>query len=197
MEGRIFWNTGDEHDELGHITEDPLTRRLMMEKRLSKLEYIRKLIPPEEQISIEFENLSESVTRKLVIIISWGSTKGAILDSLEKIVSEKPDVQFLLVQIKLLNPFPGEQLQQIIEKKINQIKQNLNTFSEKDVVKIIVEMNYLSQLDILIRQNTVIKSDFKILKYNGRPMSYTEVYESIINILNSNSLERVILTNGV
>jgi 2-oxoglutarate ferredoxin oxidoreductase subunit alpha len=112
-------------------------------------------------------------------------------------VSEKPDVQFLFVQIKLLNPFPGEQLQQIIEKKINQIKQNLNTFSEKDVIKIIVEMNYLSQLDILIRQNTVIKSDFKILKYNGRPMSYTEVYESIINILNSNSLERVILTNGV
>ena len=164
---------------------------------MSKIEYIRKLIPPEEQIAIEFENLSESDINKLVIIISWGSTKGAILDSLEKIVSEKQDVQFLFVQIKLLNPFPGEQLQQIIEKKINQIKQNLNTFSEKDVIKIIVEMNYLSQLDILIRQNTVIQSDFKILKYNGRPMSHTEVYDSIINILNNNSHERVILTNGV
>ncbi|HEX5904763.1 MAG TPA: 2-oxoacid:acceptor oxidoreductase subunit alpha [Candidatus Nitrosocosmicus sp.] len=197
MEGKIFWNTGDEHDELGHITEDPLTRRLMMEKRLSKLEYIRKLIPSEEQITIEFENLSESDTNKLVIIISWGSTKGAILDSLEKLVSEKADVQFLFVQVKLLNPFPGEQLQQIIEKKINQIKQNSNEFSDKDVIKIVVEMNYLSQLDILIKQNTVIQSDFKILKYNGRPMSHNEVYDSVINILNNNAQERVILTNGV
>lgn len=197
MEGKIFWNTGDEHDELGHITEDPLTRRLMMEKRLSKLEYIRKLIPSEEQITIEFENLSESDTNKLVIIISWGSTKGAILDSLEKLVSEKADVQFLFVQVKLLNPFPGEQLQQIIEKKINQIKQNTNEFSDKDIIKIVVEMNYLSQLDILIKQNTVIQSDFKILKYNGRPMSYNEVYDSVINILNNNAQERVILTNGV
>ncbi|HSA75323.1 MAG TPA: 2-oxoacid:acceptor oxidoreductase subunit alpha [Candidatus Nitrosocosmicus sp.] len=197
MEGRIFWNTGDEHDELGHITEDPLTRRLMMEKRLSKLEYIRKLIPLGEQITIEFENLSESDTNKLVIIISWGSTKGAILDSLEKLVSEKADVQFLFVQVKLLNPFPGEQLQQIIEKKINQIKQNSNGFSDKDVIKIVVEMNYLSQLDILIKQNTVIQSDFKILKYNGRPMSHNEVYDSVINILNNNTQERVILTNGV
>ncbi|HEU5119446.1 MAG TPA: 2-oxoacid:acceptor oxidoreductase subunit alpha [Candidatus Nitrosocosmicus sp.] len=197
MEGKIFWNTGDEHDELGHITEDPLTRRLMMEKRLSKLEYIRKLIPPEEQITIEFENLLESDTNKLVIIISWGSTKGAILDSLEKLVSEKADVQFLFVQLKLLNPFPGEQLQQIIENKINQIKQNSNEFSDKDVIKIVVEMNYLSQLDILIKQNTVIQSDFKILKYNGRPMSHNEVYDSVINILNNNAQERVILTNGV
>jgi 2-oxoglutarate/2-oxoacid ferredoxin oxidoreductase subunit alpha len=197
MEGKIFWNTGDEHDEQGHITEDPLTRRLMMEKRLSKLEYIRELIPSEEQITIEFENLSESAINKLVIIISWGSTKGAILDSLEKLVSEKPDVQFLFVQIKLLNPFPGKQLQQIIEKRINQITQNSNAFSDKDVIKIIVEMNYLSQLDILIKQNTAIQSDFKILKYNGRPMSHNEVYDSISNILNNDSQQRVILTNGV
>ena len=31
--GTVFWNTGDEHDELGHITEDPALRNLMMEKR--------------------------------------------------------------------------------------------------------------------------------------------------------------------
>lgn len=197
MEGRIFWNTGDEHDEQGHITEDPTTRVLMMEKRLSKLEYIRKLIPTEEQIITEFENLPKSDTNKLVIIISWGSTKGAILDSLEKLVSEKQGVQFLYIQVKLLNPFPGKRLQEIIDKKINQVKQNSNTFLEKDVITIVVEMNYLSQLDILIKQNITLQSDFKILKYNGRPMSHTEVYDSLNNILNNNSQERVILNNGV
>jgi 2-oxoglutarate ferredoxin oxidoreductase subunit alpha len=29
-ENGIFWNTGDEHDEVGHITEDPYTRTAMM-----------------------------------------------------------------------------------------------------------------------------------------------------------------------
>ena len=106
-------------------------------------------------------------------------------------------LQFLFVQIKLLNPFPGRRLQEIIDNKISQIKQNSNTFLETDVIRIVVEMNYLSQLDILIKQNTVLRSDFKILKYNGRPMSHTEVYTSIANILNNNSQERVILTNGV
>lgn len=197
MEGRIFWNTGDEHDEKGHITEDPGTRVLMMEKRLSKLEHIRKLIPKEEQIAIEFENDQKIDSNKLVIVISWGSTKGAILDTLEKLDLEKPRVQFLFIQIKLLNPFPGKLLQEIIDRKISQIKQNSSTFSESDVIKIIVEMNYLSQLDILIKQNIALQSDFKILKYNGRPMSHTEVYDTIINILNNNSQERVILNNGV
>ena len=197
MEGKIFWNTGDEHDELGHITEDPVTRILMMEKRLSKLEYIHKVIPVDEQIAIEFENDTKSNTKKLVVIMSWGSTKGAILDSLERLTSDRQDIQFLFIQLKLLNPFPGKRLQEIIENKINQVKKNSKTFSEKDIVHVIVEMNFLSQLDMLIRQSTAIKSEFKILKYNGRPMSHTEIYDSLINILNNNSQERVILSNGV
>jgi 2-oxoglutarate ferredoxin oxidoreductase subunit alpha len=197
MEGKIFWNTGDEHDELGHITEDPVTRILMMEKRLSKLEYIHKVIPVDEQIAIEFEKDTKSNTKKLVVIMSWGSTKGAILDSLERLTSDRQDIQFLFIQLKLLNPFPGKRLQEIIDNKINQVKKNSKTFSEKDIVHVIVEMNFLSQLDMLIRQSTAIKSEFKILKYNGRPMSHTEIYDSMINILNNNSQERVILSNGV
>src|SRR5437667_9688828 len=38
QEGTIFWNTGDEHDEMGHITEDPGLRNAMMEKRFAKLD---------------------------------------------------------------------------------------------------------------------------------------------------------------
>ena len=33
----IYWNTGDEHDEKGHISEDPTNRDAMMEKRMNKL----------------------------------------------------------------------------------------------------------------------------------------------------------------
>ena len=30
----VFWNTGDERDERGHISEHPTTRTKMMEKRM-------------------------------------------------------------------------------------------------------------------------------------------------------------------
>src|SRR2546423_6204920 len=33
-----FWNTGDEHDEMGHIEEDPDNRVKMMTKRMTKLD---------------------------------------------------------------------------------------------------------------------------------------------------------------
>ena len=44
-ENGIFWNTGDEHDEEGHITEDPEIRKKMVEKRMSKLQLIIEQIP--------------------------------------------------------------------------------------------------------------------------------------------------------
>ena len=74
-ENGIFWNTGDEHDEMGHITEDPETRISMMEKRLSKSELIQSRIPKEEQIMIEFENNTNGKVKKLIVIVSWGFTK--------------------------------------------------------------------------------------------------------------------------
>jgi 2-oxoglutarate ferredoxin oxidoreductase subunit alpha len=60
-------------------------------------------------------------------------------------------------------------------------------------------MNYLGQLDILLRQNTKINTDFNILKYNGRPISFSELYKSVLNIIkdNNNIGKRVILESGV
>lgn len=195
-ENGIFWNTGDEHDESGHITEDPETRNRMMEKRLSKLDLIIREIPKEEQISIEFGNSNNPNIKKLIIILSWGSTKGAILDAIEKIAKQESTIQFLFLQIKLLNPFPSELLNNIIKDNIEKLKKNTGS-SDFETIITIVEMNYLSQLDLLIKQNTTIQSDYNILKYNGRPMSHTEIHNSLINILRNKSSRRVILRNGV
>ena len=38
----VHYYTGDEHNENGHISEEPLNRRLMVEKRMKKLELSRK-----------------------------------------------------------------------------------------------------------------------------------------------------------
>src|SRR5215218_7162449 len=48
-ENGIFWNTGDEHNEEGHIIEDPTVRIKMMNKRMTKLDLILQKIPDEDK----------------------------------------------------------------------------------------------------------------------------------------------------
>lgn len=44
--------TSDEHDFLGHITEDPVLREAQMEKRMQKLQTAREEIPKEDQYTL-------------------------------------------------------------------------------------------------------------------------------------------------
>jgi 2-oxoglutarate ferredoxin oxidoreductase subunit alpha len=194
-ENGIFWNTGDEHDEEGHITEDPEIRKKMVEKRMSKLQLIIEQIPERDQITIEFEDKSKRNIENTVIILSWGSTKGAILDTLERISLEFENIKFMFIQVKLLNPFPSKLLEDTVNtRRGNNFKSDSNT---KTTI-ISIEMNYLAQLDILLKQNTTINTNFNILKYNGRPISFSELYETFIKIINKDNIEkRVILENGV
>ncbi len=197
-ENGIFWNTGDEHDEQGHITEDPYIRKKMVEKRMSKLQLILEQIPHQDQITVEFKDTLKKDIENKIIILSWGSTKGVILDALERISPEFKNIEFIFIQVKLLYPFPSKLLEDTINKLIgdktgNSFKQDSN--SKTTIISI--EMNYLAQLDILLKQNTTINTDHNILKYNGRPISLSELYESFLRIINSNLGKRVILENGV
>ncbi len=197
-ENGIFWNTGDEHDEQGHITEDPEIRKNMVEKRMSKLQLIVEQLPHQDQVTIEFEDMLKKDIEHKFIILSWGSTKGVILDTLERISPEFKNIEFIFIQVKLLYPFPSELLEDTINKLIgeksgNSFKQDSN--SKTTIISI--EMNYLAQLDILLKQNTTINTDHNILKYNGRPISLSELYESLLSIINNHLGKRVILENGV
>ncbi len=194
-ENGIFWNTGDEHDEEGHITEDPEIRKKMVEKRMSKLQLIIEQIPEQDQITIEFEDKSKRNIENTIIILSWGSTKGAILDTLERISLEFENIKFIFIQVKLLNPFPSN----LLEDTVNTTRgNNFKSDSNTKTTIISIEMNYLAQLDILLKQNTTINTNFNILKYNGRPISFSELYETFIKIINKDNIEkRVILENGV
>ena len=149
----------------------------------------------EDQITIEFEDKSKRNIENTIIILSWGSTKGAILDTLERISLEFENIKFIFIQVKLLNPFPSKLLEDTVNtRRGNNFKSDSNT---KTTI-ISIEMNYLAQLDILLKQNTTINTDFNILKYNGRPISFSELYETFIKIINKDNIEkRVILENGV
>jgi 2-oxoglutarate/2-oxoacid ferredoxin oxidoreductase subunit alpha len=172
-ENGIFWNTGDEHNEEGHIIEDPTVRVKMMDKRMTKLDLILEKIPDEDK-ALAYNGNSD------IVITSWGSTKGVILDTLDELNKEGIKIKF--VQIKLLNPFP----QQLLEKMLHSAKTIIN-----------IEMNYSSQLAKLIKQNLQRDIDYEVVKYNGRPISCDEIYKVIKEIVNNNiEKRRIVLDYG-
>ncbi len=171
-ENGIFWNTGDEHTENGHITENPETRTQMMEKRMGKLDVALREIPDEEK-ALRYGEDSD------MTIISWGSTKGAILDAMERLAGEGAKINF--VQVKLLNPFPAEYVESLLE---------------KTRLLIDVEMNYSGQLGRLLRENLKRDPDYYVVKYNGRPVSSSELYATLRRIIDGKAKRREVLTHG-
>lgn len=173
-ENAIFWNTGDEHTEEGHISEDPENRNKMMDKRMKKLELaLDKIAEDDKAACYNFDSNTKNV------VISWGSTKGAILEALEKLTEEGSKLRF--IQVRLLHPFPTG---------------TIKKFLTNARLIIDVEMNYSSQLGSLVQQYTGREIDFKIVKYNGRPMSTTEIYIALKAILSGNNERRIVLDGG-
>ncbi|MGQ0791491.1 MAG: 2-oxoacid:ferredoxin oxidoreductase subunit alpha [Nitrosopumilaceae archaeon] len=171
LEDGIFWNTGDESDEYGHISEDPYLRIQMMDKRLSRFDLILNQIPKEDQV-VSFGTADHC-------IISWGSAKGPIIDAIDMLKKENINVGF--IQIKLLHPFPTGYVKSLL----------------KDVKTIIdVEANHTGQLGTLFKQNLGRDVDYFILKYTGRSMTSTEIYDSLKKILGNKAKKREILTHG-
>ena len=174
-ENAIFWNTGDEHTEEGHITEDPDLRNKMVSKRMNKLEKALSEIPiVDKLVCFEFGKSTGDIT-----VVSWGSTKGAIVEAMEMLAERGKAIRF--IQLRLLHPFPTYEMMNLLK----------NT-----KLLIDIEMNYTSQLGSLIRQQIGRDIDYRIVKFNGRPMSTSEVYYAVSAILEGTSKKRVVLEHG-
>jgi 2-oxoglutarate ferredoxin oxidoreductase subunit alpha len=169
--GTIFWNTGDEHDEYGHIDEDPINRTRMMEKRMGKLRIIEETVPSSEKISIYGDDSPD------VWLISWGSTKGPIIDALN-LLGVGYKIGFL--QVRMLYPFPG----QVVAEKLRNAERIVD-----------VEQNYSGQMGRLLTMTTGIKPTNYILKYNGRPFSSTEIKDALVEVLQKDT-KRVVMNRG-
>ncbi len=169
----LHYHTGDEHNEAGHISEEPMNRRLMMEKRMKKLDLVAQEVPLEDKLAFFGDQTSENV------IVSWGSPKGAIIEALALLKQEGLNAVFL--QVRLILPLPAEHIRKAFEGK-------------KRIIDI--EDNYSGQLGEVIKEKTGIAPNFHILKYTGRPMTTTEVYEAIKLILTDKAAERQVLMFG-
>jgi len=171
--GGVYWHTGDEHNELGHISEDPTIRDYMMEKRMGKITLADMEIPISDRVNF-FGPEDADIT-----VVSWGSTKGAILDAMEWLKQDGISVNFL--QLRLINPFPTEYVAKVLSKA-------------KRIVGI--EMNYSGQLIGIVRERTCIPIEQLVVKYNGRPMSSEELYGALKIVHEGKAPKRIVLKRG-
>ena len=143
----------DEHDEAGHMIEDAATRKAQVEKRMRKLDGLKREITP-----LEFSEAKGAE----VTLIGWGSTYGAIREAADILAKEVKNVN--TIHFSQVWPFPAESVTTALKKT----KQN-----------IVVEGNATGQLAALIRRETGIAVDGTILKYDGRPFSPMEIVERV------------------
>jgi len=143
-----------EHDEFGFTTENKEIAKKMQEKRMMKFKALEKEVRENFEMVKVFGNGKN-------LIISFGSTKGAILDALETLK------EFRFLQILYLSPFPKEAVKKEIEKA-------------KNVV--VIENNPSGQLGKVLMEN--IGSGFdEILKYDGRPFTAEEIIFNVRKLI--------------
>ena len=144
----------DEHDEEAHITEDLILREKMVDKRLKKLDPIKKeIVPPELVGSSNYK----------VLITGWGSTYNVVREALQELGRE--DISFLHF------------------KQVYPLYEGTRDYLHKAQINIIIENNATSQFGKLIKLYTGMDIEAKILKYNGLAFSVEEVAAEIKKIL--------------
>ncbi len=151
----IFWLTGDEHDEWGHVSEDPNNRIKMMQKRNGKYEKMLSDLKPEEKF-----NLIGEPGKADLLLVTWGGPSAAALEAIK-------GKNIALLQIKLIHPLPNEILD-ILKK------------SKKTAI---LEENITAQLKQHIASVTGFMIENEILKYNGRLVRYDEVAEALDSVI--------------
>ncbi|MEM3796542.1 MAG: 2-oxoacid:acceptor oxidoreductase family protein [Archaeoglobaceae archaeon] len=149
-----------EHDEYGFATEDPFIREKMMLNMERNLMTIAKSLSGESFVVYGDEDAE-------VTIVSFGSTKNAILNAIETMENVK------FVQLRILSPFPD--ISKVVSGKVLCIESNLG------------------QLSFLLR--TCCKVDAIAKKLNGRPIYENEVKKAIKAVKNGE--EEVILSEGI
>ncbi|MCX7841618.1 MAG: 2-oxoacid:acceptor oxidoreductase subunit alpha [Clostridia bacterium] len=161
--GKTVLVDSDEHDEWGHITESAEVRKAMNDKRMRKLEYLKKeLQEPDFLGDGDFETL----------FVAWGSLHGPVKEAL-KLLNKTGEKKYAALVFGDVWPLP----EKLLLEKAGKAKAVIN-----------IEQNATGQLASLIRECTGIKCDGSILKYDGRPICAEFIIENIKLILTQKQL---------
>jgi len=135
----------DEHTEDGHLTEDLTVRKAMVEKRLKKAAGILTEVNPPEFLGEKNPDL---------LLVSWGSTKGAVLEAAEELAAQGKRMAMLhFSQVWPL--IPGQFVPHLQD--------------AKEVIA--VEGNATGQLAGLIHREAGFEIKNRIGRYDGLPIT--------------------------
>ena len=145
------YNSYEQNPETGSSTEDASIIKKNVDDRLKNWNKLRKECEGFEGYKIYGNKNSKNC------VVFWGSTKGAVLDAIE-------GLDVCAIQILYIEPFPLR-VKEILERKKKLI---------------CVENNSTGQLASLIREETGISVDKKILRYDARPFLSDELRGEIV-----------------
>jgi 2-oxoglutarate ferredoxin oxidoreductase subunit alpha len=148
-----------EHDETGFTSEEGPERVKQIDKRARKMSTI-----PEIFTAPTFYGASASLSDML--IVCWGSTKGAALEALKLL--EQKGVAARMMHIRYASPFPSSAV-------LRALKASKNT--------VIIEGNSEAQMRTLILQKTGYYIEKTYLRYDGRPFTPDEIAEHVSKLV--------------
>lgn len=154
-EAATYCAQGDEHSPDGSVDESAKNAVEQMEKRMKKLDAMRKALPEPEFVGHADPE---------VLLVGWGSTKGAVEDVLKDPSLDGKKIGYL--HYTYLWPLKTETLEKL---------------SAKAKKVVFVEGNATGQLQMLLNKP---EADH-IRKYDGRPFFYNELLEQISSHLPS------------
>jgi 2-oxoglutarate ferredoxin oxidoreductase subunit alpha len=148
--------TGNEHDEFGHVTVNPILRTKMMQKRMEKMRLARPDLPGPHLYG---------TPKAKTGIIGYGSTWGPIREAQQILATKGHPTNFY--QARTLYPVPEE---------------TLGPFLDSVDVAYVVEHNYTGQLHRLIREALPKTADKlrSLVKYDGFSFRSDELVDHIL-----------------
>ncbi len=149
-----YYGNGDEHKEDGTLTEKGPECAAMYDKRMRKMETIKKALPDPVVYGVK--------KGADISFIGWGSSKGTMLDIIEEMKKEGIKVNYL--HYEYLWPLKE--------------KPAISFFKDNKKVHIL-EGNYQGQLANMIESATGLKFKGRLLKYDGRHFFLEDVMDYI------------------
>ena len=147
--GAIVVANSDEHGESGQSTELSETRKEMFEKRMRKLDSLKKEIPKPKVYGDKASDFA---------IVGFGSVKGPVLEAMKTL--DKLGVSVRFVHFAYVLPF--------VEPDLEGCSKILS-----------VENNYTGQFAGVLKERTGISVSDSLLKYDGRPFYPEEIVEKV------------------
>lgn len=157
----LYVSASDDHDEESILISDMFTsppiRRVIMQKRMRKMELLAKELPAPQ---LEGPGDAE------VTLVCWGSTYGVVREAAEILTAQGLKTNYVCG--KYIYPFHAKEFTQILSK------------AKK---KISVEVNFTSMFARYLRSETGVSMDAHINRYDGEPLEPEEIAAKVKDLV--------------